>query len=463
MTDVKTPGERTPASASDFTPWVGLGIAVILLITAFTLPNLLNWEVYARKFPEKNGTAEPLHGFWDPQWWGPGTLPALLIGVLAVRYAATLAARLRWRSMVGLAYLVSVAWMLSLALMDGARGLARNLSSEYEYYAEAAYIDDVPAMLGEFTSRIPYAHPDNWNVHVTGHPPGALLFYVMLFRIGLQDPLWAGLATSVFAATSIIAVLITLRLLGAEKAARTAAPFLALTPSVIFLAVSGDGVFAAFAAWGLAALAAAAVARRRARMVGFAALAGLLLGYCVMLSYGLPLLGLLAVAVLIAARGSWWPMPIAALVAFGVVLIFVPFGYVWWEAYPVLVERYWDGAAGIRPFSYWVWGNLAALLISAGPMLGSGVALLLAQLRHPRSYEAARHRVVLLLAGAALLTILAANLSRMSKAEVERIWLPFIPWLTLSLVLLPPKWRTPALAVQVVTAFIVETLLYTSW
>ncbi|MGB5951447.1 MAG: hypothetical protein WBG57_02905, partial [Ornithinimicrobium sp.] len=73
------------------------------------------------------------------------------------------------------------------------------------------------------------------------------------------------------------------------------------------------------------------------------------------------------------------------------------------------------------------------------------------------------HRVVLLLVGAAVLIILAADLSRMSKSEVERIWLPFIPWLTLSLVLLPPKWRTPALAVQVLSALVLETLMYTSW
>lgn len=463
MADVNATGKRAPRAGSGRAPWVGLGIAVVLLITAFTLPNLLDWEVYARKFPERNGTAEPLHGFWDPQWFGPGTIPALLIALLALRYAAPLAARLRWPALLITAYLTSLAWMVALAFIDGADGVAHVLASEYEYYEEAAYIDDVPAMLEEFIARIPYAHPDNWNVHVAGHPPGALLFFVVLFRLGLEDPLWAGLVTAAVGASSILAVLITLRLLGAESSARVAAPFLALSPSLIFVCVSGDGMFAGFAAWGLAALAAAAVASSRRRMIGFGALAGLLLGWCVMLSYGLPLLGFLAIAVLIAARGSWWPMPIAALVALGVVLAFAAFGYAWWDAYPVLVERYWEGAADIRPFSYWVWGNLAALLISAGPMLASGVALLLADLRHPRSARVAQHRVVLLLAGAAVLIIVAADLSRMSKSEVERIWLPFIPWLTLSLVLLPPKWRTPALAVQVATALIVETLLYTTW
>ena len=67
-----------------------------------------------------------------------------------------------------------------------------------------------------------------------------------------------------------------------------------------------------------------------------------------------------------------------------------------------------------------------------------------------------------MLAGAAALTIAIADLSRMSKAEVERIWLPFVPWLTLSLALLPGGWRRWGLALQVLTALVVEHLLYTS-
>ena len=50
---------------------------------------------------------------------------------------------------------------------------------------------------------------------------------------------------------------------------------------------------------------------------------------------------------------------------------------------------------------------------------------------------------VVLLAGAAVLCVLAADLSRMSKAEVERIWLPFVPWLLLSTALLPGAALVP--------------------
>ena len=56
-----------------------------------------------------------------------------------------------------------------------------------------------------------------------------------------------------------------------------------------------------------------------------------------------------------------------------------------------------------------------------------------------------------------------ADLSRMSKAEVERIWLPFVPWLLVSTALLPERWRRWGVAVQVVSALLVQQLLYTSW
>ena len=184
-------------------------------------------------------------------------------------------------------------------------------------------------------------------------------------------------------------------------------------------------------------------------------LAGLLLGYCMLLSYGLPLLGLLAVAVLLSAR-AWLPLPIAAASASAVVLGFAAAGFAWWEAYPVLVDRYRDGVASVRPGSYWAWGNLAALLLSAGPLLGAGLAHLAATVRR------SDRTVALLVAGAAA-AILAADLSGMSKSEVERIWLPFIPWLTLSLALLPAQWRRWGLGLQLATALLVQHLLYTSW
>ena len=252
----------------------------------------------------------------------------------------------------------------------------------------------MPALLAGYVERIPQAHPDNWPIHVAGHPPGALLFSVALVAVGLGGDLASALVVCAVAASIPVATLLALRALGVDRGARLAAPFLVLTPAAVFLAVSGDAVFAALGAWGLAALAVSAKSACRGRLVGWGVVAGLLLGWCVMSSYGLPLLGLLALAVLCLAR-SWWPLPVACWRRWWWCSGFAALGFAWWEAYPVLVDRYWDGIAATRPAAYWMWGNLGALLVSGGPLLGAGLAV---AARRPRR---GAQTVAVLVAGAA--------------------------------------------------------------
>jgi hypothetical protein len=68
-----------------------------------------------------------------------------------------------------------------------------------------------------------------------------------------------------------------------------------------------------------------------------------------------------------------------------------------------------------------------------------------------------------LLPVAAAAAILAADLSGLSKAEVERIWLPFAVWLPAGAVLVPASDRRAWLAVQAGTALLVNHLLLTTW
>ena len=329
------------------------------------------------------------------------------------------------------------------------------LGDRYEYLRSARAVTDVHTLLTTYVDRIPYSAPDNWPTHPAGHPPGALLFFVGLVKVGLGGDLAAGLVVTVIAATTALAVMVTLRALGAETMARRAAPFLVLAPAAVFMAVSADAVFAAVAAWGLACLAIGARSSR-GPAIAWSVLAGLLLGCGVMMSYGLPLIGLLALAVLVLAR-SWLPLPVAAgCRAAWSCWRSRPAASRGGQAYPVLNDRYWDGIAADRPASYWMWGNLAALVVCAGPLLGAGLAQVVALGRRA-------DRVVLLLVSAAAAAIVVADLSRMSKAEVERIWLPFVPWLMISTALLPERWRRSGVAVQVVSALLVQQLLYTSW
>jgi hypothetical protein len=215
-------------------------------------------------------------------------------------------------------------------------------------------------------------------------------------------------------------------------------------------------MFAAVAAWGIACLAVAATRRS----IGWSLLAGVLLGYVVMMSYGLPLLGVLALAALGTAR-SWLPLPVAALAALAVVLTFAAFGFSYLEALPAIQDRYWGAVGGRRPESYWLWGNLGALFLSAGPMAGAGLGQLAGGVRGHLADP--QRRVVAALAGAGAAMVVLADLSLMSKAEVERIWLPFVPWLLLSCALLPERWRRWGLVLQLAAALVVQHLLFTGW
>jgi hypothetical protein len=428
---------------------VGLAAAVVLMAAAMAVPAALDWNVHVRWFP-------PLHADWDPRL-GAGTLPALALGAVCVRFAVDLAQRLPWRRLLLASYVGGLAWMVSLALVDGAGGIGDVLDGPYEYLRTARATDDLPHTLDIYISRIPAdALPSNWPVHIAGHPPGALTFFVLLARLGLGSGLAAGLVVTLIASSTAVAVLQTLRILGAEQHARHAAPFLVIGPAAIWQCVSADGMFAAWAAWGICTLALAATRPWRWTGLGWSVGAGLLLGGGVMNSYGLPLLGLLAVAVLVVAR-AWRPVVPAAVAALAVVLAYVPFGYSWWEALPVLRERYWAGVASNRPPQYWMWGNLAALAFSAGPMAFAGVAHALSR----RSGPSTRAVWWLVLGGTAM--VVAADLSQMSRAEVERIWLPFVPWLLIGCALLPESWRRRGLAVQVVLALAVQHLLFTGW
>jgi hypothetical protein len=431
----------------------GLVVALLVMAAAMVVPWAADWNVRVRSFP-------PLHADWHPRV-GPGTLPAVAVAAMVVRYGFWASALWPWYRVLTGAYLAALAWSASLALVDGLDGVGHILTTDYEYLDTARAVDDIPVTLRSYIERIPMDRSDNWPVHIAGHPPGALLFFVALVRVGLGTGLAAGSVVLLLAATTPVAVLITLRRLGAEAGARKAAPFLAVGPAAIWVAVSADGMFAAVAAWGLCCLAVSATSTGFKTVAGWGTLAGLLLGYCVMLSYGLPLLGVLAVAVLLAA-GNFRPLPWAVLSASAVVIAFALAGFAWWEAFPVLRERYYDGIASRRPTIYWIWGNVAALCFSAGPMAGSAVAVTLGRGRRLREVLEAE-RPLVLLAGAAVISLALADASGMSKAEVERIWLPFVPWLLVGCALLPQRWQRWGLLVQAGVALVVQHLLFTGW
>jgi methylthioxylose transferase len=442
---------------------VGWLLCVALMLAAVLVPHLTGWNVRIRWWP-------PLHGEWEPRV-GPGTLPALGIAGLVTWQAARWVEIAPWRRLLLVTYGAGLAWMLALATVDGLDGIGEILEHEYEYLRTARGVDDFPAMLREYVSRISYdAAPRNWPVHIAGHPPGAVLFFIVLARIGLGGGLAAGLVVTAVAATTALAVMTTLRILGAEHHARRAAPYLAVGPAAIWQSVSADAVFAAVGCWGVAALAAAAIAGRRRVAATWSVVAGLLLGYLVMMSYGLWLYGVIAMTTLglgvtLREVARWRPfafvLPITALVAAGVVGIFAVYGFYYWDAVPELRQRYFEGVGGRRPASYWLWGGLGAFGFSAGPAVGAAAGVLLWRARH--RVRGTTERAVTWLSAAGFAMVLIADVSQMSKAEVERIWLPFVPWALAACAMLPSRWWRVGIGLQVVAALVVQHLVRTTW
>ncbi|MEU9319482.1 hypothetical protein [Streptomyces sp. NPDC048295] len=435
--------------------------AGVLLVTAAVL--------VGRSIQDAEGTLyvhwPPLLASWHPHI-GPGTPAAVAVAAAVVAYGPPLADRIRWRALLPAAWAASLAWVFSLALIDGwGRGIAGRLTTKHEYLQAVDRFKDIGAALRGFDDHILIGSPDNWPTHVAGHPPGATLIFVLLDRIGLGGGSWAGSWCIVVGASAVPAVLIALRALTDERLARRAAPFLVLAPVAVWIGASADACFAAVAAWSVAFLALAATRRVRLPMAAAFA-AGLLFGLTCYLSYGLTLIAIPLLAVLALTRSA---RPVALFLAGALVVaaLFTLAGYNWWEGYRLLVERYYQGVGGIRPYSYWVWANLACTTIAAG--LATVAGLRRAAVGAPGAVRALRagtthaSQRLILLALMALLALLAADLSGMSKAETERIWQPFILWLLPTAALLPTGTRRGWLTAQAVVALLINHLLLTEW
>lgn len=408
--------------------------------------------------------APPLFADWLPHV-GPGTPFALVLAAMVVLRGPEVAARLRWRAVLLAGYAAALAWIFALAMVDGwDRGFARRVATDQEYLHEVPGITDIPRFLREFSARILDHQPDSWTTHVSGHPPGATLMFVWLDRLGLHGGAWAAALVIVLAALVAVAVPATVALLGNPGAARRILPFAVLSPGAVWLGVSADGIFAGVTASGIALLALSAAGFRTGHgWTWFAGLAaGVLLGFGIYLSYGLVLLGVVALAVAVLGR-SWRAVGVAVAGALAVVVAFTAAGFWWVDGYHLVVERYYEGIASLRPYSYWVWADLAAVAVACGPavLVAARRTATAAFLPAPRR-ELLRDPV-LLITLAAVLTIAVADVSGLSKAEVERIWLPFVVWVLPATALLPAPGRRGWLAAQAATALAVNHLLLTGW
>ncbi|HZC91816.1 MAG TPA: hypothetical protein VE400_14380, partial [Mycobacterium sp.] len=140
-----------------------------------------------------------------------------------------------------------------------------------------------------------------------------------------------------------------------------------------------------------------------------------------------------------------------------VVAAFAITGFWWFDGYVLVQQRYWQGIARDRPFQYWVWANLASVVcaIGLGGVAGIGRGMDIGSIRR----RSGLHLLVI----AAMAAILTADLSQLSKAETERIWLPFMVWLTAAPALLPARSQRWWLALNVIGALVLNSFIFTNW
>ena len=380
---------------------------------------------------------------------GRAAVPAFVLAGAAVLAAPALATRLPWRRLLVATALAAAAWAVALALVDGPGALTRPLLLRGEYLHDVGRAGSPTDFLASFTDRLATYH-----THTQGHPPGMVLLLSVLQRVGLGGPGWMAALCIAAGASAAPAALVALRTVAGETSARRAAPFLAFAPAALWVATTADAFYAGLGAWGVAllalAFAAAGDGRDPRRSDLPAATGGLLLGGAAYCSYGLVLLAPVAAALALASRNRrplWRPVAVAALAAGAVASVFTVAGFWWFDGLAATRAAYAAGVAFRRPYGYFLLANLAAFAVALGP--AAGVAL--ARLRSSGPW---------LLAGGALVAVALADGSGLSKGEVERIWLPFVPWVLVATSTLRARgW----LGLQVATALTVQTMVRTPW
>lgn len=396
---------------------------------------------------------------WAPRF-PAAALGAVVLGVMLARYAIGWADRARWPLLLAGSGLLSAGWALALAVTDGTSALSAPLRTRWEYLHDVHRVGGLRPFLSTFTEHILGGSPGfQWVTHVSGHPPGVLLAFVGLDRLGLGAPGWAAALCITAGASAVPAVLLTLRLLADEPAARAAAPFVALSPPVLWIATSADALFLGVSAWGVCLLAYAA-SRRDRRGDLLAVAGGVLLGFTLFLSYGLTLVGLLAFAVVVVQRRIrplLFAAPAVALVVGG----FAGEGFWWVHGLAVASARVREGPAWIdRPTTYFLVANLATLAIAVGPATVGALAMVGAGARDRLGGLLGR---AVVLPTAALGAVLLACVSNLSKGEVERIYLPFELWLLAATAVLPARGRRRWLAVQLGLALALQLVFRLRW
>ena len=315
-------------------------------------------------------------------------------------------------------------------------------------------------------------------VHVQGHPPGAVLTLWALTQVGFTAIggsialVWSGLAATV------LGVLLSVRRVAGEAAARAAAPFVVLLPAAVW-SHTYDSFFAGIAALAVLATVCALVPapsrgdaatgpRGDRASFAWALLGGALFGYLALLSYGLVVLA--AVPALVALqRRRFRPLVVTAAAAAATLTLPLAWGFNWFGGLATTHHQYVHSVASLRPYGYFVWADLVIAVVALGPATVAGVGWLGGASRRRRWawWDGAAPLVL-----GASLALLAADVTGLAKAEVERIFQPCFAWIAVggdrarrAVRGRAPRtgWSRSRSSLQAVLAIVLATQLSSPW
>jgi methylthioxylose transferase len=392
-----------------------------------------------------------------------------LIAALGVGAAAGLATwrgwwwRMRTRTIVPTVAIGAAVFAVLLALTDGRDGLLHGAVDPTEYLANVANLPPIGDFVRTFVADI-----DRYSVHVRGHPPGFIIVLAALDALGLEGG-WPVVGLSVIGtALAPAGALVAVWAVAGAEWVRRCAPVLVVAPYALWMMTSADAVYSAVGAWGVATCV-LGLRSHGVRAAAWGSASGLLLGGLLFFTYGGATFVLVPLTPAVVAMRRRQPGAIvtvvAAVAAAGVVTAaFAAAGFWWFAGAAETKLQYWAGTAQFRPFAYFALANLAATLIAVGPATFGGLLRLWAQRRRPPAVA------VLIVAG--LIGLVVSHLSQYSRAEVERIWLLFFPWIALAGGLLVDRpeagatarrLATASVTAQVALAVVLQAALVSKW
>jgi methylthioxylose transferase len=423
-----------PSSARERLPWLAVAVGAMVVAGGLYLRRAAG-VVLGAPYPPSLGTLAPAA---DP-------LLAVSIGCFAA--AVALAPRLldrRIGAATVTAMLLGGTLVLRLALAAGRGGTGAwdgVFDPGRSFEAANEYLAALPSLSygrGFFLDRFAELVP-SLPVHAAGHPPGLLL---VADALGLTTPArLAALCIGVGALSAPLTYAVG-RILLPERGARLAGLLMAFAPGALMFGVtSADALYCTLgllAAWPL-------VARSwRVRLVG-----ALVLAVASLFAWSLLAVG--AWAVLLAVRREGWRPALALAALMGVVLLAVQGAFAAATGFDPIGtlhatgEVYRSGVAAMRPYWYWVLGSPVGFLLVLGI---------------PISWFALRGLTAASPEATAIFAVLAiASVAGFTKAETERIWLFFGPFVCLAAAPVLAGRRAPVV-VWVLSALAAQALLH---